>query len=219
MSQFETNPYANADPVPTRSGLATGALICSLIFCCPLTTILGILLGVVALISTMGNSMKKGTGIALLAIIIGLVATAGQALVGKFFYDVGWVPVKNGPRLVLEAGEAGNWAEVRNTMYGQAATASDEEIQAFFTALSDRYGSLQTVSISATRQPAQQPGSAVQIMYYTLAFSNGTVECDTTIVFADQSTGAMIGKPSDIVIIDSTAGDLVFPAAAAPAAP
>ena len=61
------------------SGIAIASLVCSLICCIPVTTILGILLGVGAMVSIGSNPEKKGKGLAITGIILGAVFTALQA--------------------------------------------------------------------------------------------------------------------------------------------
>ena len=64
--------------VQRTSKLAITALVSSVIFCCPITTILGILLGLFAFIRIRGDAALRGGALAVLAILIGGVATAGQ---------------------------------------------------------------------------------------------------------------------------------------------
>ncbi len=66
MTGFE--PAFNASPTETKtSGLAVTSLVFSLILCCPLTTILGPLLGLGALVQIGRNPALKGRGIAFAA--------------------------------------------------------------------------------------------------------------------------------------------------------
>ncbi|GAF92052.1 unnamed protein product, partial [marine sediment metagenome] len=64
-------------PAPWRtSGLATAALVCSLIFCCPGLGLIGLLLGLAALPDTRRPGVG-GRGLAVAGILIGLLVTIG----------------------------------------------------------------------------------------------------------------------------------------------
>ena len=62
-----------------RSGLATASFICSLIFCCPVVTLVGVILGIVAILQIRGSQMT-GRGLAWAGIIIGVITTALSTL-------------------------------------------------------------------------------------------------------------------------------------------
>jgi len=72
-------PYAP----PPMSGLALASLICSAIFCCPVVALLGTILGLAALPGT-GSGQRRGRGLAIGGILIGLLVTAGW-VVGTYF--------------------------------------------------------------------------------------------------------------------------------------
>ena len=65
-----------------RSGLATAALISSLIVCCPIATIVGPILGIISLATLKGRS---GKGFAWTAIVVGLISTVLWIGAGVFF--------------------------------------------------------------------------------------------------------------------------------------
>lgn len=211
MSQFgiEEQPIMTADR--KTSGLAIGSLICSLIFCCPVTTVLGVLLGLGALVSIGSNPAKKGKGLAITGILIGVIATIGTVMSGKYVWDNYIKPIMDGPREVLTAGFAGDPDGVRASMHGPAATATDEEIAAFFDELTARYGAFQSVRIDETaQQPQPQPGAQSQSFPYVFEFSDTTVSGEAEMTFSAQ--GQLVMKWSEIVIIDDENGDLIFPA-------
>ncbi len=81
MSQFD----AQYDTTPQkRSGLAVASLVCSLIFFCPLTTLLGPLLGLIALATMGGDPPKRGKGMAATGIVLG-TAFGPTRSVDRFF--------------------------------------------------------------------------------------------------------------------------------------
>ncbi|MHC4949260.1 MAG: DUF4190 domain-containing protein, partial [Planctomycetota bacterium] len=170
MSQFGVPDVSAAMPAQQKtSGLAVTALVCSLIFCCPITTILGVLLGLGALVSIGSDPMKKGRGLAVTAIVIGLLATAAQAWGGWMLWDRVYSKMFTGPGAELKAAMAGDPDGVRAGMYGAAATASDEEILAFAAELRARYGELQTVTF-APNQGQPQFGDTEVPFNYLLEF-------------------------------------------------
>lgn len=149
------NPYAQPQDFgdgpeylePKTSILAVFALVISLIgliaCCIPGVGPLGLLLGVLALvlISTSGGR-KKGGGLAIAAIVIGLVAGAiniaiifGAAAVGREWSGLG--------RLV-EAVEARDLQEAQSYMVSSQAQLLDEAtMDAWGDALNAEYGSMQ----------------------------------------------------------------------------
>ena len=92
MSQFSAPPadqYSDpyAEP-PKTSAMAVWSLVCSLIFCCPVTTVLGVLLGVGAVATIGSNPNKKGKGMAFTGILLGLVFSAVQVWAYGKFYNI-----------------------------------------------------------------------------------------------------------------------------------
>lgn len=71
------DPYRPARP-PGTNGMAIGSLVCSLVgvFCCGVTCIVGVILGVMAMRETKRTG-QDGFGIALAGTIIGGLAVAG----------------------------------------------------------------------------------------------------------------------------------------------
>ena len=88
MNQYEQGgtfqaPLEPGYGEPSRtSGLAISSLVCSLIFCCPLTTIIGPILGLIAFVSIGSKPNLRGKGLALTGIILGVLMTTLQAWAG-----------------------------------------------------------------------------------------------------------------------------------------
>lgn len=214
MSQFDSTFAApdgasSSEPKKT-SGMAVTALVFSLIFCCPITTVLGVLLGLIALV-TMGDK-KKGKGIAIAAVIIGIITTAisGYAAIkiGKLVAESAAF-VQEGPAEAMNAASANDVAAFKAAFYGAGSTATDAEAQAFIDAVNQRYGTFQSAMMSQQSQPPF--GQPVVAFPYTLTFSNATVESSVELTFADEATGEFVMKVSSITIIDPDSGDLTFP--------
>lgn len=214
---YQQNPYGPADIVQPRktSGLAITSLVLSIIGLIPCigicTAPFGILLGLIAAVTTGGA--KKGRGLAIAAILIGVIGCAVQFVGWQWFKNTFIVPVMEGPKVAMTAGFNGDLQAFRDATTSPATDASDEEITLFFETLRARYGEFQSVRFDEQAQQGQQPqyGQPVVTFPYVFEFSNATVKGETEIIFADQTTGKWIIKPSMITITDPDLGDLVFP--------
>jgi hypothetical protein len=199
------------------SGLAIASLVCSLICCIPLTTIPGILLGIGAMISIGGDPAKKGKGLAITGIVLGIVFTVGQALI--YPPAIGYIKatmelVYTGPNTALTAGYAGDVAGFKDQFYGAGASASDVEAQAFITELRRRYGEFTGCYLNeAAGQPSQPSFGTPEVPFpYILEFASGQVDAETVIVFSDVQKGGFVNKLGSITVFDPDAGDLIYPA-------
>lgn len=135
------NPYsgsyqAEIHTEPERTSVAAVfGLICSLVCCIPGVSLLGAVLGVVALLG-IGRSRGRvgGRGLAIAAIVLGLLFSmlwVGIAIgtnQGLKYYVQTMHPAVGG---IFEDLEAGRYDEVRAAMGGAAASATDEELAAF----------------------------------------------------------------------------------------
>jgi hypothetical protein len=198
-----------------RSGLAVTALVLSLIgiipVCGAITAPIGVILGLIGLVTI--SPPRKGKGMCVAAILLGVIFTALQVWAGIMIVRKFAIPVIEGPRTALAQGFAGNISDFKAEFTGAGATASDAEARAFIEQLRARYGEFQSSAMDQSG-PQPQPGSnqPEQTMKYILNFSNRQgVDAEATLVFADQKTGALVWKWSEIKVIDSTQGDLTYP--------
>jgi hypothetical protein len=220
MTQFQ-NPYetpaqfGGQPPMQQKrnSGLAVGALICSLVFCCPITTILGVLLGLIAFVSIGNNPMLKGRGLAVVAVLIGVIATAGQGVGGYLYYDLAVKPVMHGPRDMLTAGFNGDLNGMRDELVTPAAAATDEELTAFVTELRDRYGEFVSCAIDEGSQASPTTFGATSMPFpYVFEFKNQTIIGEAELMFSDPNAGGIVMKWASITIFDGQLGDVSLPA-------
>jgi len=218
MSQLD-NPYAEAVETRARtSGLAIAALVCSLILCCPVTTIVGPVLGLVAFAAIGSNPARKGRGLALAAVVIGVIATAVWVVLGLRMYDQFVRPQEEGPRAELTAAFAGDPATFKAGMYGAAAAASDQELAAFVSELRIRYGDFVTCAFDRQKFEANPP-SFEEMMQptksypYLLEFDDQTVQADIEISTQDPQTGQFFWRMrfGRILIMDEQRGNLTYP--------
>ena len=214
MTQFE-GTFGDELTQPARtSGLAIGSLVCSLICCIPVTTILGILLGIGALVSIGGNPARKGKGLALSGILLGVLFTVGQGVIYPKAFAMGkawWELVNRGPTNALSAGFAGDVVGFKAAFHGPGATASDAEVQAFIDELRRRYGEFQGGHL-AQQQPQQTMGQPQLPFSYVLQFENAQVEAEAEIIFGDPPDHeGFINKIGSVTIFDEDLGDLTYP--------
>lgn len=230
MSQFQASPSSPAPAAgPKTSGLAIAALVLALIGIIPclgvVTGLVGIVLGLIG-VATIDNVKQKGKGLAIAAIILGIVFVGAQAYIGKKLWDVGaefMQIVMEGPKSALEKGFAGDLAGFKAEFHGMGAAQPDAVAQTFLDTLEERYGSFVTAGMDTQGgpQPQAQPGQPSAPFPYVITFQNKKVDAEAEIVFADQTTGAFVKKLGYLIVFDPTLGDVRYPPAqgSAPPAP
>jgi hypothetical protein len=226
MSQFPTGSGTFNDPYgdslvnqPKTSGLAITAIICSAIFFCPVTTLAGIVLGIAAIFSIGNNPMKKGKGLAIAAILLGIIFTIGQAIGLKYAVDFfgGYVTfTMRGPDEALKKGFGGDVAGFQSAFAGVGASLPAADATAFLNELESRYGTFVSAAFDerSGQQPQSQAGNPAVPFPYVLTFTNKTVNAEVELVFADKTSGAMLKKFGYIIVFDPDLGDLAYPASA-----
>ena len=108
MTAFDTTFGEQPLVEQKTSGLAIASLVCSLIICCPLTTLIGPFLGLAAVLTIGSNPARKGKGLAMAGIIIGIFATVGWGTITVWGHKNINVPVQYGPVEVMAAGFSGD---------------------------------------------------------------------------------------------------------------
>jgi hypothetical protein len=227
MSQFPipTEPRTSASAPQRTSGLAIASIVCD-VLCC--TAILGVLLGIAAFVSIGKDPAKKGKGLALAGIIIGVVIVIGQALLVPVgmkawsFVREAMAFVMTGPQEALADGFSGDVAGFRAGFSGAGATLTDAEAKAFLDELQTRYGSFTSAALDESRAQGQQPrpGQTQMTMPYLLDFGGTSVQANVELIFVDPANPqALLMKLGSITVVDAERGDLTYPPAAAPAAP
>ena len=207
--------YEQPGEAPRTSGLAVWSLICSIVLCCPVTTVLGVLLGLAAMFTISGNPAKKGKGLAIAGILLGVIFTAawgvGGVWVGGFISETSDLMLRKAPEAVV-FGVNEDYAGFKAAMYGDAAAASNDEIKAFFEEIESRYGELQACSFDdTTPAPPPQPGSPIISFPYRFDCANETVSGELEFVLVEPGTYNRVMAVSRITVFDSQRGDLVFP--------
>ncbi|MCC6906533.1 MAG: hypothetical protein IT430_01200 [Phycisphaerales bacterium] len=226
MSQFDAggmDPYRDHGGEPPRTSLlAVSGFVCSVIICCPLTSLLGLLMGVGGLLSvSSSNGRRKGTGLAAAAIIISILSLAGQALLMQWVrpyaqeYWKMFTLVAQGPKEFISDVQIGDFASARTHLYAPVETqVSDAQLQAFADEVTARYGSVQQgIQSSSTNQPIGGSGVGEQSMDVRsqLVFSKKTLDTTMTIKLLVGPNGRLeqVGI-ARIVLHDPDLGDLIF---------
>ncbi len=215
MTQFGAQ-FGDDEPGELKtSGLAIGSLVCSLICCVPVTTIPGILLGIAAMVSIGNNPARKGKGLAMAGILLGVIFTAGQAYVYPKVIDfVGetFELVMNGPSDALVAGFANDPVAFKSNFYGTGAQATDAEAQAFIDTLRSRYGEFKACRFDEQGPTSKAFGQSSTVFPYFLTFDNATLDAAVQIIWVDERTNDMVYKFGWITVKDADLGDLRYPA-------
>lgn len=194
------------------SRLAIASLILSLVFCCPLTTLAGIITGSMAVIKTIHNQALTGRWIAILAIIISLAGTGLQISVVNWGYYAVFKPIMTGPETAIPAGEAGDITTFQSHFVTSAANQSkNEDAKEFLATLKDRYGAFQGASLDQGSTPTKTPTAGQDFIGdYQLDFAKGRIRCTCTFEIGD-AKGGLSMRIKEIVIHDVDHGDLTYP--------
>ncbi|MHC4080309.1 MAG: DUF4190 domain-containing protein [Planctomycetota bacterium] len=200
---------------PRRVSLwALLSLLCGVAVFCPVTSVLGPLLGLVALAEIRRKPQRTGRRLAVAGITIGLLATAGWAATARWWHVNARVPMLRGPVEALAAGLGGDVAGFRVGFAGGGA--ADDGAQAFLEEVGGRYGRLVG---SAQRPSSQETDPAPADMsrpriVYLFEFESGPVETEAQFVVWEPGQGLVL-KFAWLAFRDQESGDLVYPASAA----
>ena len=195
-----------------RSGLATAALICSLIICCPIPTVVGPILGIIALVTLRGRS---GKGFAWTAIVVGLISTilwvsAAIVFVGmakRFIEQVGEVTTTT-----IQAGYDGDFVAFRKDLARSSVALTDEEIASFIEELQSRYGKFDSAVMNLEDQDQSlKPSGNEAPIPVRFIFETTDVSADILMEFVPSGSFDIDIKIGCIRLYDSKNGALIFP--------
>ncbi len=194
------------------SGLAIASLLCSTAIFCPPLTVIGPLLGVRVLVLIRRDRARRGRALAVSAIVIGVLLTAGWSY-GLFWWDHhARQPMLTGPQAALQAGFRGDADAFRSQFHGRGATAGDAEIAALVGELGRRYGAFIDASIESD---GQVDGSAFDRsgvgLPYILRFESATVRSTAVFNVWVQDQPGLVLKFASFVVVDPDRGDLIYP--------
>ncbi len=197
------------------SGWALAAALCSSVFFCPLLTLIGPILGVRALFHINALPGRRGRGLALAGIIVGSLASLWWLVVALWWNANARRPMIEGPRVAMQAGQAGDLPAFKSAFTGAGASASDEEARAFLDELTRRYGPLR-LSIQGSAEDRQGPAMTdgrVSIPYELIFSGGSTVQARAEFIVTEPGSLRPTLKFGSIHVIDPQEGDLAYPAA------
>jgi hypothetical protein len=197
---------------PQRSGLATAALICSLIVCCPITTLVGPILGIISLLTLKGRS---GKGFAWISIIVGVIASAIWLTGGLFASKMALQFIEQAGEVTtttIQAGYDGDYTTFRKGLTRNSSTVTDEEISSFIDELRSRYGNFDSASMNFEEQDQKiKPSTNEAPIPVSLIFETTDVSADVLMVIIPSSGMEYDLKVNCFRINDSKNGDIIFP--------
>lgn len=217
------NPYAadghgafdgrEEEPPPQTGKLAIASLVCGLVFCCPITTLLAPLLGIAHFISAAGKPWIRGAGLAIGGILLGLVMTGGWAFLGWASYQFMQQAMRL-PDEALAALSAGDVAEFRSRWVGlEEGSEGDAQIAAFRQDLEARYGTFESIRFDEQAQQPPAGGEQAFVLPFIATFSGvGDERADVMVhvMFVPTGQGFEI-RIMQIEVIDEQQGNIVFP--------
>ena len=199
-----------------RCGMATASLICSLILCCPIVTLVGVILGIVALLKIRGSAMS-GRGLAWAGIIIGILTTTLTTLFMIIAINVGLGVLEQTPESVttaIKAGITGDIEKFRMEFTHDAVAASDDEITSFLETITTRYGVFDKAVIDmATMQAGHQPSGDEPELPIQLVFETKTISAIAVFTVAKGTDSLIDVQIQCLLIRDPENGDVAFPLA------
>jgi hypothetical protein len=200
---------------PRTSGLAVASLVSSLVFCCPLVTVFGPILGIAYFAAAAGKPWLRGRGLAIAGIVVGTLATAVAALglwamVSMFFRAMEL------PGEAIAKIEQGDEAGVRELFMPGSIPSGSREIEAFAAELDARYGAFVSATVDQMAPPPVGGPEQAIVVPMLLTFERGTVSAICEL--APSQTGFELQLRS-IEIVDPELGNLRLPSDGLPGEP
>lgn len=211
MTEPDTLAMSNSESTPPVSKASVASLVLSLVFCCPLTSLAGIVTGLVALFGS--GQRVTGKWLAVLGILLGVAGLSLQGAGGVLGYNAVVRPILVGPQNAIIAGQAGDITAFRDSFIpiSDANGGSEKAASAFIQEVTNRYGTLKGAALDQnSAAAAPKPGSSVFDGEYLLDCSGGRIRARCSIEIADQK-GQMTMKLMTVEVIDSQYGNLLYP--------
>jgi len=204
------------------SGMAVTAFVLALIFCIPVLPLIGLLLGLGALGRTSADGPMRGRPLAITAVVLGILMTAGQVYAtvqivnfARIFGD-SIASVITGPGESLQAAFDGDGAKA-TSFWWKGDTPSEAETAAFVAAAKARFGAFDKALPSDDADPGAGAGQPEFVLPFTFSFSNGKYKGEVAFSATKQGEttagGSFVGIDK-IVIKDPDGADLVWAAGA-----
>lgn len=213
--------FTESNQIKPMSGMAVTAFVMTILFCIPVLPLVGLLLGLGALGRTSTDGPFRGRPLAIIAIILGLLFTAGQTYTTVKLVEVGGMVadsimvVVTGPDDAMEGAFKGD-SKQTNDWWAVGQEPSAAQTAAFVVEARRRFGEFK----SAVPDDGGQPpiGQASFSIPYKFVFSNG--EYGGTVSF-QAFTGDGGGLPENgrllgivkITVVDTDGTNVVWEAA------
>lgn len=216
-------PETVASPGSTarqKSLWAIASLCCAVVVVCPVFSVIGLVLGAVAVLDLRRHPHRTGKKLVVAALIVSLLALGGQAAVARWWNVHARRPMLYGPADALVTGQHGDVAGFQAAFItaGGGETLSEQEAVVFLSAVAERYGRLLG---TAQREDATEPVSTLRraAIAYTFFFESGPVNVDAEFVMSADDGSGLVLRFAWVVIRDKALGDLAYPKSAAPELP
>lgn len=207
--------FESFDQEPRTSGLAVASLVSSLIFCCPLVSVMGPILGVAYFVAAAGKPWLRGKGLAIAGIVLGTLVTAATAL-GLWAMVQLFVRAMELPGEAIAKIEQGDEAGVRELFMPGSIPSGSREIEAFAAELDARYGAFVSATVDQMAPPPVGGPEQAIVVPMLLTFERGTVSAICEL--APSQTGFELQLRS-IEIVDPELGNLRLPSDGLPGEP
>ncbi len=184
------------------------AVMCSLIFFCPLTTVIGVVLGLWALAKADRTPGNKGRKLAIVAVALGgmftvlQVTTTYQVLANLRM--VGTMPAS-----AIRDAQQGDSARFRAMFGPSGKQASDDSINEFVLAIQSRFGSIEGSRLPLRTLWAERPEGDAVVYTWELHFTDQVVHARARLRRSDQVGPMIILQELRIPLPEGD--DLVFP--------
>jgi len=212
MAEPDTLVISEFEAPPPVSKASVASLVLSLVFCCPLTSLAGIVTGLIALFGS--GQRVTGKWLAVLGILLGVAGLSLQGAASVFGFNAVIKPILDGPQTAIIAGQAGDITAFRDSFIpiSDAKGGSEAAASAFIQELTNRYGTLKSAALDQNSAPTT-PKSDTRVFEseYLLDFNKGRMRARCSMEIAD-SKGQLTMKLIAVEITDSQYGNLAYPA-------
>lgn len=214
INPYASNSEADSFEEPPRTGkLAIASLVCGLVFCCPITSLLAPVLGIAHFVAAAGKPWVRGAGLAIGGILLGLVMSGGWAFVSWSTYKLFEQTIRL-PEEALAALSANDVAGFRSHWSGlPEGSEGDAEIAAFRQDLDARYGAFASLQFDEATDPPPPAGGRSFSLPLLMTFTSsdgGSVQVPVVVTFMPSQVALEL-KLVSFEFIDAERGNLVFP--------
>lgn len=197
---------AGFDEPPRTSSLAVASLVSSLVFCCPLTTILGPVLGIGYFVAAAGKPWLRGRGLAIAGILLGVLFTIASGAV-SWAVGTAFVRLMELPGEVIARIEQVDEGAVRELFVPGALPAGSDALREFAAEVADRYGAFRSWMPNDRSASVTMTGEIIPFPIL-IAFDAAEVEGVVRVAFP---SGSLTPLVHSIEILDPQRGDLRLP--------